>query len=246
MTSKVAIITGSSRGIGKEIALQLAKDGFSVAVNYKSNKEEADAVVSSIIKSGGLAIAVCADVSIASNVIELFDATEKKFGKVSVLVNNAGVILYKTIADSTEEDFDKLFSINTKSVFLMCKEASKRMLDNGKIINLSSSTTKMMLPTYGIYSGTKAAIEQITKSLAKELGSRGITANVVSPGPTETDLFLIGKSQEQISVFSKMSALGRLGKSNDISKVVSFLASDDANWITGQNIFVNGGTVSGF
>lgn len=246
MTKKVAIVTGSSRGIGSAIVQRLAADGFAVVVNYKSSKSHADEIVEKITKSGGTAIAVEADVSIAAEVKKLFDATENKFGKVDVIVNNAGVILYKTISDSNEEDFDKLFDLNVKSVFLMCREAAKRISDGGKIINLSSSTTKMMLPTYGIYAGTKAAVEQMTKSLAKELGSRGITANLVSPGPTETELFLNGKTKEQLETFGKMAALGRLGKPQDIANVISFMAGPDSNWITGQNIFVNGGTVTGF
>ena len=158
-----------------------------------------------------------------------------------ILVNNAGINIYKLIADITEEEFDRIFGINVKGTFFACKEAAKRMADGGRIINFSSSTTAMMLATYGVYVSTKGAVEQMTRSLAKELGNRGITVNVISPGPTDTELFTHGKTEEQIERFAQMAALGRLGKVEDITDVVAFLSSEQARWITAQNIRVNGG-----
>ena len=171
----------------------------------------------------------------------MFDQTLDKFGKVDILVNNAGINFYKLITDVTEEDFDKIFAVNVKGTYFACQQASKRMADGGRIINFSSSTTAIMMATYSAYVATKGAVEQITRVVAKELGGRGITVNVVSPGPTDTELFMTGKTEEQLNRFAQMAALGRLGEVQDIADVVAFLASDDARWITGQNIRVNGG-----
>ncbi|NEQ26765.1 MAG: SDR family oxidoreductase, partial [Microcoleus sp. SIO2G3] len=161
--------------------------------------------------------------------------------KVDILVNNAGTTIYKPIAEVTEEDFDKIFAINVKGTFFACQQAAQRLASGGRIINFSTTVTALMLPTYGTYAATKGAVEQITRVLAKELGGRGITVNVVSPGPTDTELFKADKTEEQINRFAQMAALGRLGEVQDIADVVAFLASEEARWITGQNIRVNGG-----
>lgn len=242
LKGKVAIVTGSSRGIGSTIAKDLAKEGCSVVVNYSGSEAAAKNVVDEIAATGGEAIAVKANVASASDMTALFDAAIDRYGKVDILVNNAGIILYKLIKDTTEEDFDRIFQINVKGVFLGLKEAANRLQDNGRIINFSSSVTRLMLPTYAVYSATKGAVEQLTRVFAKEVGSRGITVNSVSPGPTNTDLFLEGKTDENIQRLASMSALGRIGESGDISPVVLFLASDAAGWITGQNLGVNGGS----
>jgi 3-oxoacyl-[acyl-carrier protein] reductase len=243
MSTKVAIVTGSSRGIGREIALTLAKAGHDVVVNYTSNQNSAQEVVEEIQKLGRQSIAVRADVSKSEDIKSLFKKTIDTFGGYDILVNNAGIILYKLHAEVTDEEFDQIMGVNVRGTFLAMREAAQTMRPNGRIINFSSSTTNMMLPTYGAYVATKGAVEQLTRSLSKEVGSKGITVNVVSPGPTETDLFLEGKSQEQLSRFEQMSAFNRLGKPRDIAEVVNFLASDAAAWITGQNIRVNGGTI---
>jgi 3-oxoacyl-[acyl-carrier protein] reductase len=158
-------------------------------------------------------------------------------------VNNAGVMFNKLLAEVTEEEFDRAFAVNVKGTFFACQQAAKRMADGGSIINFSSSTTAMMLPTYGAYVATKGAVEQISRVLAKELGSRGITVNVVSPGPTDTELFGQGKTDQDKQRFAQMAALGRLGQPKDIADVVALLVSDDARWITGQNIRANGGMI---
>lgn len=239
--NKIAIVTGSSRGIGEEIAKALAKAGASVVINYAASEDAADRVVSEITTSGGRAIAVKADVSKAEQVASLFDAVIGQFGKVDILINNAGTILYKTIENTTDDDFDHILSVNVKGTFNTLREAASRLENNGRIINFSSSTTRLMLPTYGAYCATKGAVEQLTRVFSKEVGSRGITVNTVSPGPTNTELFTEGKSQEVIDRLASMAALGRIGDPIDIARIVLFLVSDEASWITGQNIGANGG-----
>jgi 3-oxoacyl-[acyl-carrier protein] reductase len=241
LAGKVAIVTGASRGIGRAIALRLSQEGASVVVNYARGAEQAKDVVSAIEAAGGKALAVQADVRKTAEIRDLFDRTQETYSQIDILVNNAGVILYKPVAEVTEAEFDNLFAINVKGTFFACQEAAKRMAEGGRIVNFSSSTTAMMLPTYGAYVATKGAVEQLTRSLAKELGDRQITVNVISPGPTDTELFTVGKTAEQIQKFTQMTALGRLGKVEDIADVTAFLCSEQARWITGQNIRVNGG-----
>ncbi len=241
LAGKVAIVTGASRGIGRAIALKLASNGASVVVNYAGNTEKAQEVVTEIEKLQVQAISVQADVSKVAEIQQLFDQTIERFGKVDILVNNAGITFYKLITEVTEEDFDKIFAINVKGTYFACQQAAQHMADGGRIINFSSSTTAMMLPKYSAYVATKGAVEQTTRVLAKELGAKGITVNVISPGPTDTELFRQGKTEEQINNFAQMAALGRLGQVQDLADVVAFLASDEARWITGQNIRVNGG-----
>ncbi len=241
LAGKVAIMTGASRGIGRAIALKLAEQGAFVTVNYAGNAQKAQEVVAEIEKLGSKAIAVQADISKVTEIQKLFDQTIETFGKVDILVNNAGAIVYKPIIEVTEAEFDQIFAVNVKGTYFTCQQAAHRMADGGRIINFSSTTTAMMLPTYSAYVGTKGAVEQITRIVAKELGSRGITVNVISPGPTDTELFRQGKTEEQINRLAQASALGGLGQVQDIADVVAFLASDEARWITGQNIRVNGG-----
>ncbi|BAZ52430.1 short-chain dehydrogenase/reductase SDR [Nostoc sp. NIES-4103] len=241
LAGKVAIVTGASRGIGRAIALKLAGNGASVVVNYAGNTTKAQEVVAEIDKLGVQGLAVQADVSKVAEIQRLFQQTIERFGRVDILVNNAGINIYKLITEVTEADFDKLFAINVKGTYFACQQAALHMAEGGRIINFSSSTTAMMLPTYSAYVATKGAVEQITRVLAKELGAKGIAVNVVSPGPTDTELFREGKTEEQINRLAQMAAFGKLGDVQEIADVVAFLASDEARWITGQNIRVNGG-----
>ncbi|MGK0379996.1 MAG: 3-oxoacyl-[acyl-carrier protein] reductase, partial [Patiriisocius sp.] len=211
LKGKVIIITGSSRGIGSTIAKTLAKNGAKVVVNYSGNEETAKIVVNEIIQRGGQAIAIKADVSKSEDVKRLFQKTIEKFEKVDVLINNAGIAIYKLIKDTTDEDFDRIFDINVKGVFNTMREASTLLEDNGRIINFSSSVTRLMLPTYGTYSATKAAVEQLTRVFSKEIGTKGITVNSISPGPVNTELFKQGKNEEVIKRLASMSAFNRIG-----------------------------------
>jgi 3-oxoacyl-[acyl-carrier protein] reductase len=243
LQGKVAIVTGASRGIGRAIALRLSRDGAGVVVNYAGSEQHAREAVAEIEKAGGQAFAVQADVSKAAEVAKLFDAAFQRFGRLDILVNNAGIILYKPVADTTEEEFDRLMAVNVKGTFLCCQQAARRMADGGRIINLSSSTTALMMPKYGAYVASKGAVEQLTHILARELGPRGITVNAVSPGPTDTELFSQGKTAEEKQRIAQMASLGRLGVPEDIADVVALLCADDARWITGQNVRANGGTI---
>jgi len=242
LQNKVIIVTGSSRGIGKEVALLLAKNGAKVIVNHSNSVAEADATVNQIVQNGGKALALKADVSNKEQVVELFDKAIAEFGKVDVLVNNAGIMISKKLADNTQEDFTRLFEVNVRGIFNTLQEADQKLEDNGIIINFSSSTAKLMFPTYALYSATKAAVEQISRVFSKEVG-RGISVNAIAPGATETELFLNGKSPEFIDKLGAMTAFNRIAKPIDIAKVVLFLASDDSKWISGQVIGANGGLV---
>jgi 3-oxoacyl-[acyl-carrier protein] reductase len=243
LEGKAALVTGASRGIGRAIALRLAQDCASIVVNYSGSAEAAQRVVAEIEAAGGRAVAVQADVSKPADVERLFDETVRHFGRLDILVNNAGVFFTKPLVEVGEAEFDRIFAVNVKGTFFACQEAAKRLSDGGRIVNFSSSTTAMMLPRYSAYVATKGAVEQLSHVLAKELGPRGITVNVVSPGPTDTELFSSDKTEEDKRRFAQMAALGRLGQPQDIADVVAFLASDDARWITGQNIRTNGGII---
>jgi 3-oxoacyl-[acyl-carrier protein] reductase len=241
LNGKVVLVTGASRGIGATIANQISEAGAKVIINYSGSKEAADKVVAQIIAKGGEAIAIQADVSKTAEVKNLFDVAIAHFGKIDVLVNNAGIMITKLIKDTTDEDFTRQFDINVKGTFNTMREAATRLDNNGSIINFSTSVNRIMLPSYATYVATKAAVEQLTRVFSKEIGSKGINVNSVSPGPTNTELFTTGKPQEVIDRLASLSAFNRLGEPDDIAKVVVFLASDSAKWITAQNIGVNGG-----
>lgn len=238
---KVAIVTGSSSGIGAAIAHSLADKGCHIVINYAGKALEADKVAADIMAGGGQAIAIQADVSNSSHVTALFDAAEKHFGGIDILVNNAGRAIRKEIADFTDEDFKVVMETNLNGTFFGLREAAKRLRDGGRIINLSMSYQGAPISGYSVYSASKAAVEQLTVVAAKELGARKITVNALRPGPARTPLFLQGKSPERIKQFENMAALGGLTEPEDIGNVVAFLVSDDAHWITGQSFAVNGG-----
>lgn len=241
LQDKVAIITGSSRGIGAEIARTLAGAGAKVIVNYHGNQKAAEAVCTAIVEAGGESLPVRADVSNSAEMRKLFDAAIEHFSRVDILVNNAGVLISRNMAEISDEDFDRVLNINVKSVFYALREASTRLADGGRVVSLSSTVTRLMLPNYGAYAASKGAVEQLTRVFAKEQGGRGIAANIVSPGPVNTEMFITGKSEETIKRMAGMSFVGRVGEPEDIARVVLFLVSDEAGWVTGQNISASGG-----
>lgn len=240
-TGKVAIVTGASRGIGRQVAIQLAQCGVKVVVNYSTSRRGADEVVETIEQFGAQAVAIQADVSRVSEVEALFSETLKQFGCVDILVNNAGIMENNAITDVTEEIFDRHFALNVKGTYFACKQAMKYMTPGGTIVNISTSVLGSTLPTYSIYAATKGAVEQLTRQLAKEFGPKDIVINCIAPGQVATDLFLNGKSPELIDSFRRMNAFGRLGEPEDIANALELLVSDKARWITGQTIRVNGG-----
>lgn len=238
-----ALVTGASRGIGAAIARRLASDGLAVLVNYSGSSDAAAAVVTEIKENGGRAVAAQADVSDPAQASRLFDIAEDTFGVPQVLVNSAGIMQLASLAQSEDELFDRTIAVNLKGTFNTMREAARRMQDGGRIINLSTSVVGTKLPTYGVYTATKAAIEAMGAILSKELRGRNITVNAVAPGPTATALFLDGKTDEQIEGLSKANPLERLGRPEDIANTVSFLVGADGGWINGQTLRANGGMV---
>ena len=218
--------------------------GASVAVNYLNAAGAAESVAAAIVEAGGNALAIRADMRRVAEIRQLFDRTLAAFGRLDILVNNAGIRLFKAIADITEDEFDNIIAANVKGVFFACQAAAGQMADGGRIVNISTSVTRVLLPNYGGYAASKGAVDQITRVLAKELGPRGITVNAISPGPTDTELFRKGKTQSQIDGFARDTALGRIGTPADIANAVALLVSDGAGWISGQNICANGGFVA--
>ncbi|MBD1848025.1 SDR family oxidoreductase [Cyanobacteria bacterium FACHB-63] len=241
LEGKVAIVTGSSRGIGRAIAERLGQDGASVVVTYHGNQAKAEEVVSAIKTTGAEAIALQVDVRSLEDVRQLFQKTIDHFGKVDILVNNAaGKNIFKPTADMTEDEYNSMFDI-TRGVYFALQEAAHHLADGGRIVSTSTSGTIMAIPAGGAYAGCKAAIEQFSACLAKELGARGITVNTVSPGVTDTDGLVL--DQAQVDQLIAQTPLGRLGQPTDIADAVALLVSDGARWITGQHIRANGGIV---
>jgi 3-oxoacyl-[acyl-carrier protein] reductase len=238
---KSAIVTGSSRGIGRAIAERLAVDGFRVVINYARNSKQALEVANGIIDRGGKAVAIQADVSKPADIRRLFDEAEKFNGRPDIVVANAGVFLRKPLAESTEEDYDNVFSTNTRGVFFTLHEAARRVNDGGRIVALSTGGTKMQFAGASLYLGSKGAVEQFARSLSRELGPRFITVNILSPGFTETDM--LPEDEQLRSLGASLSPFNRVGTTQDVADVAAFLASDAARWITGQNIQAGGGVV---
>lgn len=244
LTDQVAVVTGASKGIGAGIAKQLAAEGAAVVVNYASSKKDADQVVDQIAKRGGKAIAVQADVTKRKDIERLFAETKRAFNRVDILVNNSGVYQFGPLEGVTEEEFHREFNTNVLGLLLATQEAVKHFgAEGGSVINISSAATALTPPTSAIYTGTKGAVDAITRVLAKELGPRKIRVNSVNPGGVETEGFHAGGFAG--SDFEKQmiaqTPLGRLGQPGDVAPVVSFLASSDAAWVTGEVIYVAGG-----
>ena len=241
MENRTAIITGASRGIGVALAKRLAADGFAVVINYANSAAAAEELAESLKSDGRKAIAVKADIARPDAVTALFDKTIAEFGGVDVIVNNAGVMTTQPIAEMNDATFDAMMDINVRGTFNMLREGAKHLRDHGRVINFSTTALHLKLPGYAVYNATKAAVEAMTAVYAKELRGRQITVNAVAPGPVATELFLNGKTDEQIAQFSKMPPLERLGQPDDIAGVVSFLAGTDSGWVDGQTLRANGG-----
>lgn len=239
--AKVAIVTGASRGIGRAIAKRLAADGLSVVVNYAGNTAKAEETVSEINASGGKAIAIQGDIANESEVKQLFQKTLEAFGQIDVVVNNAGIMPLFPIAQGDVETFDKVIATNLRGSFLVFAQAAQHVAEGGRIIAFSSSVLAKAFPGYGAYIASKAGVEGLVHVLANELRGRKITVNAVAPGPVGTELFLEGKSEEQVAQLSKLAPLERLGQPVDIASVVSFLAGPDGGWINAQILRANGG-----
>ena len=241
LQSKTAVVTGASRGIGRGIALRLAKDGARVVVHYKGNVDAANEVVGEISNNGGEAIALSCDLADTTEVRRMFDEVEAQFKSIDILVNNAGWAEFRVLDEVDEDNFDAIFDLNVRGLFFATQAAAKIMNDNGRVVNISSGITRINSATGAVYAGSKAAIEAFTRCWSEDLGKRGITVNTVSPGMTETDLLLAVTPKENLENMAKLSPFGRLGQPKDIADVVAFLCSEDARWITANNILANGG-----
>ncbi|MFF1682208.1 SDR family oxidoreductase [Streptomyces sp. NBC_00554] len=240
-TLRVAVVTGGSRGIGRETAERLAADGFAVVVNYAGNEAEADKAVAAITEKGGQAVAVRADVADESEVAALFDAAENTYGGVDVVVHAAGVMALAPLVDLDLDALDRMHRTNIRGTFVVDQQAARRLRAGGAIINFSSSVLALAIPGYSAYAATKGAVEAVTLILAREMRGRDITVNAVAPGPTATALFLDGKDEETIARMAAQPPLERLGTPEDIAGVVSFLAGPAGRWVNGQVLRANGG-----
>ncbi|KAG0353999.1 NAD-P-binding protein [Gamsiella multidivaricata] len=243
-TRRVAIVTGSSRGIGRAIALRLAKDGYNVVINYLSNASKAQEVVEAIQSSSeSKAIALKGDVGSLAEGEKLIQETLKVFGRIDTVVFNAAWIVYQAIHDVTEESYEEAFRTNVKAPLFFTKQLLPYLQSGSRLIYLSSSLTSVsgVGPNNFLYCATKGAVEQMVRTLAKDLGGKGITVNCINPGPTDTDGFRTGKTEEQIKFIAGLSPVGRLGQPDDIAGAVSFIASESSAWVNGQILRVNGG-----
>ncbi|MGW1738758.1 glucose 1-dehydrogenase [Nocardia sp. NPDC001965] len=236
----VAVVTGGSRGIGRAVALRLAASGAAVVVNYRTDRAAAGEVVTAIEEAGGRAVSVAGDVADPGQIRNLFDAAEAAFGGIDIVVNNAGIAHFSPIAEATDDDFDRLFAVNTKGTFLVLREAANRLRDGGRIVVVSSGATVTHRPGSGLYAAGKAAAEQLVRVLARELAPRAITVNSVLPGPVRTDA-LAAAGLAQADRIAASIPMGRLGEPGDIADIVGFLASEEARWITGAALPASGG-----
>ncbi len=242
LTGKVAIVTGSSRGIGRALAERLGRDGANVVVTYAGNREKAEAVVSTINANGSDAIALPLDLTKLDDIRKLFQTTIEQFGKLDILVISGGAPrLTKSLVETTEAEFDSVFTFNAKGNFFALQEAAKHMADNGRIVTFSTPYTVQPQPNLSVIAGSKAAIEAFTFALAREVGARGIRVNAIMPGPTKTDSFSGVVSAEQQEQLKQMAPLQRLAEAEDIANAVAFLVSDDAAYVTGHVLHATGG-----
>lgn len=244
LNGKVAVVTGASKGIGAGIAKQLAAEGAAVIVNYASSKSDADKIVDAITKRGGKAVAVQGSVAKRADVETLFSAAEKAFGKIDILVNNAGVYEFAPLEDVTEQQFHRMFDTNVLGILLSTQTALKHFNSNGgSIVNISSLASSLTPPTAVVYNATKGAVDAITRTLAKELGPRGIRVNSINPGMVMTEGVASGGFDQSDfrKTLESQTPLGRIGETDDIAPAAVFFASDDSKWITGETLLIAGG-----
>jgi len=242
-TQRVAIVTGGGTGIGRAICLRLARDALAVVVGYAHSADGAAQTVAQIEAAGGMAVAQRADIASEEDVLALFAATRARYGRVDVVINNAGIGHMKSFKDIGMDVYDRIFATNTRGTFMMCREAARCIADGGRIVNISSGITVANSEGMALYAGSKAALEAFAKVLARELAPRGITVNIVSPGMTDTPMLLGGNADMLRKVGASLAAMKRLGLPEDVADGVAALVSQDGRWITGQNIHVDGGTI---
>jgi 3-oxoacyl-[acyl-carrier protein] reductase len=240
---RVAIVTGGSRGIGRQVVRWLAMEGFAIVVNYAADEADAVLAVKEVIGAGSRAIQVRADVADEVAVAAMFDRAEEEFGRVDVVVHAAGRMTLAPIAELDPADLDELYRTNIRGTFVVNQQAARRVRAGGAIINFSSSVVGLALPTYGAYAASKSAVEAMTLILARELRGRDVTVNAVAPGPTATDVFFDDKDEDAIARLAAQSPLQRLGTPEDIADVVAFLAGPAARWVNGQVLRANGGII---
>jgi 3-oxoacyl-[acyl-carrier protein] reductase len=239
-TTRVALVTGGTGGIGRVVVERLAADGFAVAVHYAGNQARADELVASITGAGGQAIAVGGDVAVEEAMAAAFDATEAAFGGIDVVVNTAGIMILGPVAGFDLDDLDRMHRTNIRGSFVVAQQAARRVRRGGAIIGFSTSQTRLQHPNYAPYAASKAAVEALTLVLARELRGKDVTVNAVAPGPTATPLFLDGKDEQTVQNLANLAPLERLGTPDDVAETVAFLAGP-ARWVNGQTVYVNGG-----
>lgn len=239
--TKVAIVTGASRGIGKDIAMRLAADGFAVVIGYADNQVRADTVAAEIESNGGTAIAVKGNVADVGDVTQLFSSAQEAFGRLDAVVSNAGIMDLAPIKMDNVAGLDRVMATNVRGTFLVLAKAAEVLGEGGRIVAVSTSVISKATPGYGPYIASKSAVEGLVHVLANELRGRNITANAVAPGPVATELFLNGKTEEQVAMLAKMSPMERLGQPVDVANAVSFLVGKDGGWVNSQVVRVNGG-----
>ncbi|QIG45582.1 SDR family oxidoreductase [Nocardioides anomalus] len=242
-STRTAIVTGGSRGIGRATALRLGRDGYAVVVGYAGNRALAEEVVAEVEAAGGHALAAGGDLADPAVAQHLFDVAEEAFGGADLLVHAAGQMVLAPVAELDLDDLDRTFQVNVRSTFALAQQGVRRLRSGGSMVLFSTSVVGLAFPTYGAYVASKGAVEALTPILAKELRGRDVTVNTVAPGPTATDLFLDGKTDEQVQQLAQQPPLQRLGQPEDIARVVAFLAGPEGHWVNGQTLRANGGLV---
>jgi len=238
-----AIVTGGSRGIGKAITLELARQGNNVVINYQSNATEAEETAKLAREYGVQALTVKANIGNKEDIAALFEQAKSSFGEVNIVVNNAAIQIHKMLDEHEQDDVDTIFDINAKGAFYVLQNAVKYIADNGHIVALSSSLTTMMVPGYSAYNGTKAAVEQFVRSAAKEVARRGININAIAPGPVDTELLRNTETEQGLQFLAGLSGFQRLGTPQDIANIVGFFCTDASRWVSGQVIRANGALI---